>query len=51
MDPGASGPNGERPGVDPLGSGAERQRYRAAPIATVGDPPKPSVKMSAAHAE
>ena len=31
MDPGASGPNGIRP----VGSGAERQRYRAAPIARV----------------
>ena len=36
MDPGASGPNGT---TSPVGSGAERQRYRAAPIATVGDHP------------
>ena len=33
MDPGASGPNGTRATATPVGSGAERQRYRAAPIA------------------
>src|SRR4026209_2580911 len=33
MDPGASGPNAKRhPPQAPVASGAERQRYRAAPI-------------------
>jgi hypothetical protein len=38
MDPGASGPNARwREPRTPVGSGAERQRYRAAPIGFGGD--------------
>jgi hypothetical protein len=38
MDPGASGPNGDAGNRDQVGSGAERQRYRAAPIGRESDP-------------
>src|SRR4249919_2543514 len=49
MAPGASGPNtGRREPRTSVGSGAERQRYRAAPIGHRGDAAGPSVRQSAA---
>jgi len=43
MDPGASGPNARRRRPrSPVGSGAERQRYRAAPIGGGGFDHRPS---------
>src|SRR5690349_796593 len=49
MAPGASGPNtGRREPRTSVGSGAERQRYRAAPIGRRGHVDDPPVNWSAA---
>jgi hypothetical protein len=52
MDPGASGPNAKRQlAVDAIGSGAERQRYRAAPIGGGGDTDRPVGHEECGNAE